>query len=85
MTNDSNKCILSASEFITEVRILTRWEWLMSIISALGKLRQEGYSTLEATLDYIISSRLIWAINYYLDLKKLNKKQNQNTAKQNKE
>ena len=63
MTNDSNKCILSASEFITEVRILTRWEWLMSIISALGKLRQEGYSNLEATLDYIISSRLIWAIN----------------------
>lgn len=63
MTNDSNKCILSASEFITEVRILTRWEWLMSIISALGKLRQEDYSNLEATLDYIISSRLIWAIN----------------------
>lgn len=63
MTNDSNKCILSASEFITEVRILTRWEWLMSIISALGKLRQEDYSNLEATLDYIISSRLIWYIN----------------------
>lgn len=63
MTNDSNKCILSASEFITEVRILTRWEWLMSIISALGKLRQEDYSNLEATLDHIISSRLIWAIN----------------------
>lgn len=63
MTNDSNKCILSASEFITEVRILTRWEWLMSIISALGKLRQEDYSNLEATLDYIITSRLIWAIN----------------------
>lgn len=63
MTNDSNKCILSASEFITEVRILTRWEWLMSIISALGKLRQEDYSNLKATLDHIISSRLIWAIN----------------------
>lgn len=63
MTNDSNQCILSASEFITEVRILTRWEWLMSIISALGKLRQEDDSNLEATLDYVISSRLIWAIN----------------------
>lgn len=63
MTKDSNQCILSASEFITEVRILTRWEWLMSIISALGKLRQEDDSNLEATLDYMISSRLIWAMN----------------------
>lgn len=63
MTKDSNQCILSASEFISEVRILTRWEWLMSIISALGKLRQEDDSNLEATLDYMISSRLIWAMN----------------------
>lgn len=34
MTNDSNKGILSASEFITEVRILTRWEWLMANFSS---------------------------------------------------
>lgn len=63
MTKDSNQCILSASEFITAVRILTRWAWLMSIISALGKLRQEDDSNLEATLNYMISSRLIWAMN----------------------
>jgi hypothetical protein len=67
MTNDSNIRILSASEFMTEVRILTRCERLTFIISAPGRQRQEGHRKFEATLNYRVNSRLTWATDEDLE------------------
>jgi hypothetical protein len=52
-----------------------RWSWLVSLIPALGMLRQADLSEFEASLVYRVSSRT-GKVTYKETLPQKNKKQN---------